>query len=113
MFLRRLLLLLSFCLIASCDDSPEQKAAPTDTPAAEEIRIALVMKTLTNPFFVSMEEGARQAERELGVKLLVRTAAEETSANQQIRIVEQLIDRETVQAIVIAPADSVGLIPVL
>ena len=71
------------------------------------------MKTLTNPFFVSMEQGARQAATELGIKLLVRTAAEETSATQQIRIVERLVDEGTVQAIVIAPADSVGLIPAL
>ncbi len=74
--------------------------------------IALVMKTLTNPFFVEMERGARRAEKELGANLIVKTGAQETSVDQQIAIVEELIKRK-VDAIVIAPASSVDLIPVL
>ncbi|OQX34259.1 MAG: sugar ABC transporter substrate-binding protein, partial [Candidatus Sedimenticola endophacoides] len=83
--------------------------APEPTPGR---RVALVMKTLTNPFFVEMEKGARQAEREFGISLIVKTAAQETSIQQQIAIVEELV-RERVDAIVIAPGDSVELIPVL
>ncbi|MBT7069363.1 MAG: sugar ABC transporter substrate-binding protein [Anaerolineae bacterium] len=74
--------------------------------------IALVMKTLTNPFFVEMERGARQAEADFEIDLVVKTAAQETSIEQQIEIVDQLI-REKVDAIVIAPGDSLELIPVL
>jgi len=70
------------------------------------------MKTLTNPFFVEMEKGARQAEVEFGVELVVKTAAQETSIEQQIEIVDELI-REKIDAIVIAPGDSLELIPVL
>ena len=70
------------------------------------------MKTLTNPFFVEMEKGARQAEKELGIDLIVKTGAQETSVDQQITIVEELI-REKVDAILIAPADSVQMIPVI
>jgi ribose transport system substrate-binding protein len=82
-------------------------------PNPEEIvTVALVMKTLTNPFFVEMEKGARQAEDELGIRLLVKTASEETSIEQQIAIVNNLIEEE-VSAIVIAPGDSVELVPVL
>ena len=75
-------------------------------------QIALVMKTLTNPFFVEMERGARRAEAALDIQLLVKTAAQETSIEQQIIIVEGLI-RQPVDAIVIAPGDSYKLIPVL
>jgi len=74
--------------------------------------IALVMKTLTNPFFIEMEKGARQAENELGINLIVKTGAKETSIEQQISIVEELIDSK-VDAIVIAPGSSTDLIPVL
>ena len=90
----------------------------TDQPASyasaapAEKRVALVMKTLTNPFFLEMEKGARQAEKEFGVHLIVKTAAQETSIEQQIEIVESLI-KEKVDAIIIAPGDSVGLVPVL
>jgi len=87
-------------------------AAAADAGPAQQKTIALVMKTLTNPFFVEMERGARQAEKELGIQLIVKTAAQETSIEQQIAIVEDLIQAK-VAAIVIAPGDSVGLIPVL
>jgi ribose transport system substrate-binding protein len=70
------------------------------------------MKTLTNPFFIEMEKGARRAEAELKVELVVRTAAQETSIEQQIQIVNDLIAAH-VDAIVIAPGDSTSLIPVL
>ncbi|RED49189.1 substrate-binding domain-containing protein [Aestuariispira insulae] len=107
------LLILVALGLSGCDDSSTEEETQQQSKAEKETRIALVMKTLTNPFFVSMEKGARKAEKELGIELIVRTAAEETSANQQIRIVEQLVDDGNIQAIVIAPADSVGLIPAL
>jgi ribose transport system substrate-binding protein len=82
-------------------------ARPPDTPV-----VALIMKTLTNPFFVEMEKGARRAEAELGIELLVKTGAQETSIEQQISIIKDLI-QDQVDAIVIAPADSQELVPVL
>jgi ribose transport system substrate-binding protein len=83
-------------------------AASTETP----VTVALVMKTLTNPFFVEMEKGAREAEAELGINLVVKTGAQETSIEQQIAIIKGLIE-DNVDAIIIAPADSTELIPVL
>lgn len=119
------LVLFAAAALAGCGDGPPGPAVtgPPGTraaaltphpPAARTARptIALVMKTLTNPFFIEMERGAREAERELGVKLLVRTAAQETSIEQQIQIVDALT-RDGVDAIVIAPGDSLELIPVL
>jgi len=95
--------------------SPQNTQATTSQPetqAAKKYTIALVMKTLTNPFFVEMEKGARRAETELGINLIVKTGAQETSFEQQITIIEELI-KEKVDAILIAPADSVQIIPVL
>lgn len=100
----------SVALLATTDEATPTLAA---TAAAETpFTVALVMKTLTNPFFVSMEQGARQAEQELGVKLIVKTGAQETSIEQQIAIVRDLMG-EGVDAIIIAPADSAELVPVL
>ena len=81
-------------------------------PDTKKTQIGLVMKTLTNPFFVEMERGARRAEKELGITLKVKTAAQETSIEQQIQLVEDLI-AEKVDAIVIAPGDSQRLVPAL
>ncbi|MCB8942792.1 MAG: sugar ABC transporter substrate-binding protein [Ardenticatenaceae bacterium] len=109
------LLFVFLTLPAGCTNAnlapPSPPASEADSSATAPT-IALVMKTLTNPFFVEMEKGARQAEAELGIHLIVKTAAQETSIEQQIEIVDELI-RQQVDAIVIAPGDSLKLIPVL
>jgi ribose transport system substrate-binding protein len=89
---------------------PASNEKPGQPPTIR--KVALVMKTLTNPFFVEMERGARKAEKELGVELLVKTGSQETAIEQQIQIVEDLI-RQKVDAIVIAPGDSMRMVPVL
>ncbi len=92
-------------------NTPQQPVAVASAPAAKT-EIALVMKTLTNPFFVEMEKGARRAEKSLGINLTVKTAAQETSIEQQIQLIEDLIFAK-VNAIVIAPGDSQRLVPAL
>ena len=113
-----LLLVLLGVGLAGCDQSsgpsvntPVLSVASAPAPA-DKPEIGLVMKTLTNPFFVEMEKGARRAEKELGINLTVKTAAQETSIEQQIQLVEDLIAAK-VTAIVIAPGDSQRLIPSL
>jgi ribose transport system substrate-binding protein len=96
--------------VSTVAKAPAKAAEPTPTP--QKKKVALVMKTLTNPFFLEMEKGARRAEKELGVELLVKTAAQETSIEQQIQIVEDLVAAK-VDAIVIAPGDSQRLVQVL
>jgi ribose transport system substrate-binding protein len=92
-------------------NTPAQQPATAPAPPAKQ-HIGLIMKTLTNPFFVEMEKGARRAEKDLGVTLKVKTAAQETSIEQQIQLVEDMI-ADRVAAIVIAPGDSQRLVPVL
>lgn len=110
-FISTVLIIVAALSLASCDDTETQKSKLNETN--EDIQIALVMKTMTNPFFISMEQGARKAEKELGISLVVKTAAQETSSAQQISIVERLVREDNVKAIVIAPASSIRLIPVL
>lgn len=116
-----LLFIMAWALLAGCggaenknttifEAAPPSAAPPVATPA--HYRISLIMKTLTNPFFIEMEKGARRAQEELGVELVVRTGAQETSIEQQIAIVEEMITAG-MDAIVIAPGSSTELIPVL
>lgn len=118
---RTLFALVSALLIASCGESERpavssvaagaSKVQAADKPASG-VRVALIMKTLTNPFFVEMEQGARRAQEATGIDLQVKTATQETSIEQQIQLVENEIQAKT-QAIVIAPGDSMRLVPVL
>lgn len=106
------------CTLVACGTAPNDPITLPELPpittitTPDTITIALVMKTLTNPFFIEMEKGARRAEAELGITLIVKTAAQETSIEQQIQIVADLIQQQ-VAAIVIAPGDSLELIPIL
>jgi ribose transport system substrate-binding protein len=100
-------------LLTACGDAHQPATSSTGAAKKEPpLRVALIMKTLTNPFFVEMEQGARQAQKETGVDLQVMTATQETSIEQQIQLVEQQIEAR-VSAIVIAPGDSLRLVPVL
>ncbi len=103
-----LLLLLTVC------QKEEQTIKLQESEDSLQVKydIALVMKTLTNPFFITMEKGAREAEKEFIINLTVKTGSQETAINQQIDIIRKLIESK-VHAIVIAPASSVELVPIL
>jgi len=104
--------------LAGCGQSSGPTVNTTAAPSvaasvpAAKVEVGLVMKTLTNPFFVEMEKGARRAEKELDINLTVKTAAQETSIEQQIQLIDDLVAAK-VNAIVIAPGDSLRLIPAL
>lgn len=98
--------------VTACASPAAEPTAEPEAAAAEVVNVALVMKTLTNPFFVEMERGAREAADELGITLIVRTGTQETSVQQQISIIETLIE-EGIDALVIAPADSQLLVPIV
>jgi ribose transport system substrate-binding protein len=72
------------------------------------------MKSLANEFFVTMAKGAEDhhASRSDEYALIVNGIKNESDLGQQVALVEQMV-AVGVDAIVIAPADSRGLIPVL
>jgi ribose transport system substrate-binding protein len=105
MLLLSLLVMAVFISPVSSDDSKKNQGEGPKN-------VCLIMKTLTNPFFIEMEKGARRAEKDMGIRLIVKTGAKETSIDQQISIVEDMI-LQHIDAIVIAPGSSTDLIPVL
>jgi ribose transport system substrate-binding protein len=89
-------------------------AACARTPSTPDRPVvALVMKSLANEFFRTMEDGARthQAAHPHAYELLATGIKDEQDVARQIEIVEQMIARN-VQAIVLAPADSRALVAV-
>jgi ribose transport system substrate-binding protein len=72
--------------------------------------VGLVMKSLANEFFKSMEEGARKFAAQEGTFTLVPVGMNsETDIDTQISAVENFITQK-VDLICVAPADSVGLV---
>jgi ribose transport system substrate-binding protein len=74
--------------------------------------VALVVKTLNNPFFNDMQAGAEQMARELEINLIVQAAEREVDVEQQVQIVENLIQRR-VDAILLTPSGSREVVPVI
>ncbi|MEE2978250.1 MAG: sugar ABC transporter substrate-binding protein [Pseudomonadota bacterium] len=77
-------------------------------------KVALVMKSLANEFFLTMENGARKHQKEHAsdYTLLTNGIRDETDTAGQIRLVEQMLVAR-VDALVLAPADSKALVPVV
>ena len=77
-------------------------------------KVALVMKSLANEFFLTMETGAKDYQKHNSGKfdLITNGIKNETDTAAQINIVEQMINSH-VDAIVLAPADSKALVPVV
>ncbi|MDR1613454.1 MAG: sugar ABC transporter substrate-binding protein [Planctomycetota bacterium] len=79
--------------------------------AGEKPVVGLVMKSLANEFFKTMEEGARKFAAEDGTFTLIPVGMNsETDIDTQINAVENFVT-QGVDMIVLAPADSVGLVP--
>jgi len=76
-------------------------------------RIALIMKSLANEFFQTMEQGAQAHHKTHAdeYELIVAGIKDELDVARQINLVEQMA-AQGVDAIVIAPADSKALLPV-
>jgi ribose transport system substrate-binding protein len=109
--------------LVGCGDTVTS-LAPTVTPATPAgpvvastggtgPTIGLVMKSLNNDFFKDMRDAALKYQQQKGTFKLITTGIQtETDIDEQATIVENLI-KQKVDAIVIAPADSYGLVPVL
>ncbi len=101
-----------FALIVSgvmvgCNRGTDTGADSNATP-----RIAFVMKSLNNPFFIQMEEGAKEEAAKQGVELIVQAAQREVDVERQMQIVENLIQTQ-VDAICLTPSGSTEILPAI
>ena len=77
------------------------------------IRIGFVVTTLSNPYFVTMVNGAKaEAAATPGIQLLVQAPDQAVQVGQQIDDIDNLIAQH-VNAICIVPADSKGVLPAI
>ncbi|MCH8980537.1 substrate-binding domain-containing protein [candidate division KSB1 bacterium] len=74
--------------------------------------VALIMKTLNNPFFIEMQKGAEEAAERLSVNLIVQAAEREVDVEKQMQIIENLIQRK-VDAICVSPSGSKEIVPAI
>ena len=103
-------LLLAISIVLGACGEPELPAEPE----LKKPRIAVIMKSLANEFFVKMADGTRQhhAENPDQYELIINGIKDESDLTQQVSLIEQMIALG-VDIIVLAPADSKALIPVV
>ena len=85
-------------------------ALPALAFAADKPQIALLMKTLSNEYFISMRQGAEEAAKQKNIDLIVQVAEKEDSTEQLVGLVENMIAKK-VDAIIVTPNDSIAFIP--
>lgn len=105
--------LLAVAVLAAVSAALPLSSAFADDTAAKP-KVGLVMKSLANEFFVTMQEGAKdyQKTHAADFDMITNGIKNETDTSAQIDIVNQMILAK-VNAIVIAPADSKALVTVL
>lgn len=96
-----MVLVLSFSLVACGSD--EVKDGGEDG----EFTIGFVISTQTNPFFVSLKEGAEEKAKELGVELIVLDSQDDSA--KELANMEDLITRN-VDLILVNPTDSDSIV---
>ncbi len=107
--------LLGLLCVIGCGGPKDPPADATNaTDGIKKPRIALIMKSLANEFFSTMAKGAagHQAEHSDQYDLIVNGIKDERDLSRQVALVEEMV-ASGVDAIVIAPADSKALVPVL
>lgn len=105
--------LLAVAVLAAASAALPLSSAFADDAAAKP-KVGLVMKSLANEFFVTMQDGAKQYQKDHAADfdMITNGIKNETDTAAQIDIVNQMI-LSKVNAIVIAPADSKALVTVL
>ena len=104
--MKKLLIMMLLILIAliGCQRGGDRAGGPP--------KIAFVMKTVNNPFFIEMQKGAEQAAQRLGVNLIVQAADREVDVEKQMQIVENLIQAK-VAALCVTPSGSREIVPAI
>ncbi|HEY7925073.1 MAG TPA: sugar ABC transporter substrate-binding protein [Vicinamibacteria bacterium] len=101
--------LLAGLALAACT---QPAPGPAAGAGSAKPRVAFVLKTLNNPFFIEMQKGAREAAERLGVELVVQAAERELDVDKQMQIIENLIETR-VGALCITPSGSREVVPAI
>ncbi|MGW2817900.1 substrate-binding domain-containing protein [Streptomyces sp. NPDC001415] len=74
------------------------------------VKVGLITKTDTNPFFVKMKEGAEKAAKENGAQLVTAAGKFDGDNAGQVTAVENMV-ASGVKGILITPSDSKAIVP--
>ncbi|HVN11451.1 MAG TPA: substrate-binding domain-containing protein [Kineosporiaceae bacterium] len=79
--------------LAACGSSSSGGSSASGSGGGGQVGVALILKTLTNPYFVSMQKDAQKAADQAGVKLTVAAGKQDGDAQSQIEAIDNAISR--------------------
>ena len=82
----------------------------TTAGAADKPKFSFIVKDMTNPYYLRMSEGARQAAEDLGVELTWLAAKFNGDIEGQIALVESQIIKKP-DCLILVPMNAVALVP--
>ncbi|MFI7139240.1 sugar ABC transporter substrate-binding protein [Streptomyces massasporeus] len=77
-----------------------------------DVKVGLITKTDTNPFFVKMKEGAEKAAKAEGVRLMTAAGKFDGDNAGQVTAIENMV-ASGVKGILITPSDSKAIVPAI
>ncbi|UUU29899.1 sugar ABC transporter substrate-binding protein [Streptomyces sp. CA-210063] len=84
----------------------------TANSGSGSVKVGLITKTDTNPFFVKMKEGAEKAAKENGVELSTAAGKFDGDNAGQVTAIENMV-AAGVKGILITPSDSKAIVPAI
>jgi fructose transport system substrate-binding protein len=103
-------LALGLGIVACGDDDDGGGGGAAGGGGGEDIKIGLITKTETNPFFVKMKEGAQSEASELGAEVQSFAGKKDGDNESQVAAIESLIGAGA-QGILITPNNSSAIVP--
>jgi ribose transport system substrate-binding protein len=106
------LIVLIGAVVAAVVIRKQQSETVPTIAGTPQIIIAVIPKGTTHMYWKSVEAGARQAEKDFGIKVNYKSSVQEDDRAGQISVVQGFIS-DNVNGIVLAPVDNVALAPVV
>jgi fructose transport system substrate-binding protein len=94
--------------LAACGSSNSGSSAGAGGAGGEEVGVSLILKTLTNPYFVSMENDAKKEAAAQNVKLTVAGGKQDGDTATQISAIDNAISRGDKAILITTNGDAVN-----
>ena len=106
-------LLVILLILPGCNNKSSDKIDSNTTDVGEvksTIHIGAIMKTMSNPYYISIEEGMQAVSDKYGYKLSVQAPELESDTETQLKLMENYITQE-VDCIILTTNGSTELVP--
>jgi fructose transport system substrate-binding protein len=97
---------------AACGSDSGSSSSSNARGGGDDVKVGLITKTDTNPFFVKMKEGANSSAKTLGASVQSFAGKKDGDNESQVAAVESLISAGA-KGLMITPSDSKAIVPSL